>query len=90
MVKENARFHGAIGQMAEPLIPAALEAQNRPGDLVDNAVRANVQRVVDRLKHAGPTLLGPLERSRSSRAASRSSASVTTSTTATWISAWAE
>lgn len=61
VVKENARFHGAIGQMVEPIIPAVLEAQAQPGDLVDNAVRANVRRVVERLKHAGPTLLEPLE-----------------------------
>lgn len=60
VVKENARFHGAIGEMIEPIIPAVLEAQAQGGDLLDGAVRANVRRVVERLRQAGPVIQGPL------------------------------
>src|SRR5919199_952733 len=41
VVKENASFPGSIGQMIEPIIPAALKASKEPGDVIDNAVREN-------------------------------------------------
>jgi carbonic anhydrase len=50
VVKENATFPGAIGQMVEPIIPAVIRAQGQPGDLLDNAVRENVRRTVIRLR----------------------------------------
>ena len=51
--------------MIEPIIPAVLTAQRRmgdqPGDLLDDAVRENVRRVVERLRTASePMLLEPL------------------------------
>jgi carbonic anhydrase len=60
VVRENAKFPGSIGQMVEPIIPAALEVRDMPGDMVDNAVRANVSRVVAGLRHSKPVLLEPL------------------------------
>ena len=60
VVRENARFPGSIGQIIEPIIPAALEVREEPGDMVDNAVRANVRLVVDGLRHSEPILLEPL------------------------------
>ena len=50
VVKENATFPGAIGQMVEPIVPAVLKAQSQSGDLLENAVRENVRRTVNRLR----------------------------------------
>jgi carbonic anhydrase len=61
VVKNNASFPGAIGQMIEPILPAVIKAQSQTGDLLDNAVRENVRRVVNRLRTAAePILLDPL------------------------------
>ena len=50
VVQKNATFPGVIGEMIQPIIPAVLAVRNQPGDLLDNAVRANAQRVSSRLK----------------------------------------
>lgn len=51
VVEEGATFPGSIGQMVEPIIPAVLDARrNRPADLLDASVRANVSRTVARLR----------------------------------------
>ncbi|HEX8192441.1 MAG TPA: carbonic anhydrase [Allosphingosinicella sp.] len=60
VVRTNATFPGAIGRMVEPIIPAVLEAQRQPGDLVENAIRENVRRVVRQLRTGtDPLLLDP-------------------------------
>ena len=60
VVKENATFPGSIGRMIEPIIPAVLRAQGRPGDLVENSIRENVRRVANQLRTAtDPLLLEP-------------------------------
>lgn len=60
VVQENTAFPGSIGRMVEPIIPAVLAARDMPGDLVDNAVRQNVRRVVDHLRTSvEPMLLEP-------------------------------
>lgn len=60
VVEKNARFPGAIGNMIEPIIPAVLQSRGRPGDPLANAVRENVRRVVDRLRHqSDPIMLSP-------------------------------
>ena len=61
MVKENATFPGSIGKMVEPIIPAVLKAQSQPGDLLDNAVRENVRRTVQRLRTSEALLAEPLK-----------------------------
>lgn len=61
VVESNANFPGAIGSMIQPIIPAVLEARTLGGDPVENAVRANVRRVVRSLREASaPILLSPL------------------------------
>ena len=61
VVKDNAVFPGSIGAMIEPIVPAVLSVQSKGGDLVQNAVRANVSRTVNRLRTASePILLDPL------------------------------
>ena len=61
VVKENATFPGSIGKMVEPIVPAVLKAQEQPGDLLDNAVRENVRRTVQRLRTAEALLVDPLK-----------------------------
>ena len=45
----------------EPIIPAVLKAQSQPGDLLDNAVRENVRRTVQRLRTSEALLAEPLK-----------------------------
>jgi len=47
-----------LGSLVEAIRPSAVQAKDRPGDALDNAVRANVARVVAQLKGAQPTLAG--------------------------------
>ncbi|MBW3618523.1 MAG: carbonic anhydrase [Proteobacteria bacterium] len=61
VVEKNATYPGSIGQMIEPIVPAVLQAKRDHGDLLDNAVRRNVSRTVERLRTASePLLLRPL------------------------------
>ena len=50
VVKNNTVFPGSIGRMIEPIVPAVLSQRDKPGDFIENCVRANVNRVVDRLR----------------------------------------
>lgn len=62
VVNNNTVYPGAIGRMIEPIVPAVLTARNEPGDLVENSVRANVNRVVSRLREASePALIEPFK-----------------------------
>jgi carbonic anhydrase len=54
-VRDGAKFPGSIGTVVSPIIPA-VKSLKGGDDLVDRAVRANVQRVVLRLKSAKPIL----------------------------------
>lgn len=60
LVKDNVRFPGSMREMLVPILPAVLEAQRLPGDLVDNAVRLNVSHVAERLRQSEAVLLEPL------------------------------
>lgn len=65
VVTKNTVYPGAIGQMIEPIIPAALSVKDMGGDFVENAVRANVERTVQRLRHASePELQVPLKQNK--------------------------
>lgn len=64
IVTENTEFPGSIGAMVGPILPAVLAVQERPGDLLDNAVRENVQRIVERLKTSAGLLTEPIEQGR--------------------------
>lgn len=53
VVKANARLPGSLGPMVEPIIPAVLQAKSEHhegGDLIEDAGRANVKRVVETLR----------------------------------------
>lgn len=60
VVEKDATFPGSIGQMIEPIIPAVLRAR-RDGtdDLLDRSVRANVARIVERLRTTEQMLIAP-------------------------------
>lgn len=45
---------GAINDLVEAIKPAVLDAQHQPGDALENAIRANVRRSVDRLHGLAP------------------------------------
>lgn len=60
VVERNATYPGSIGQMVEPIIPAVLQVRDAEGDLLDNAIRSNVERVVEGLKISGPVIQEPL------------------------------
>lgn len=47
---------GHIQRLVKAIAPAVKQARNQPGDLLDNAVRANVSMVVKRLESATPIL----------------------------------
>jgi carbonic anhydrase len=59
VVRDNATFPGSIDDMIEPIIPAVLSVRDKPGDLLDNAVRANISRIVRRLRESEPILSDP-------------------------------
>jgi carbonic anhydrase len=54
VVNTNATFPGRISDMVEPIIPAVLAAQDMDGDLLSNAVIANVRRVVSHIIEQSP------------------------------------
>ncbi|KPC25798.1 Carbonic anhydrase [Pseudomonas syringae pv. cilantro] len=63
VVEDSTVYPGAIGQMIEPILPAVLTAKARKGaSLLEDSVKANVQRTVARLRTASePTLMNPIK-----------------------------
>ena len=47
---------GYIGSIVKAIKPAVDKAKNQPGDLLDNAIKANVTMVVEQLKSSAPIL----------------------------------
>ncbi|WP_020656623.1 carbonic anhydrase [Massilia niastensis] len=71
VVEKQTGFPGSIGQMVEPIIPAVLSARARLGnkkfthdELLDASVRANVERVVNKLRGSQAMLLEPVRTKR--------------------------
>jgi carbonic anhydrase len=59
VVTKNATFPGAIGQMIEPIVPAALAVRDQPGDFTNNAAKESAKRTASRLT-AASTLIADL------------------------------
>lgn len=60
VVERNADYPGVIGNMIEPILPAALATRSLPGDKVENAARVHVRRMTAALRRrADPVLLKP-------------------------------
>lgn len=72
VVEQDATYPGSIGQMVEPIVPAVLKARAKfketdttsRDSVLDAAVRANVLRVVERLRSAPGLLHEPLKSGR--------------------------
>ncbi len=60
VVKDGTGFPGAIGNMVQPILPAAISARSDKGDWLDNAVRRNVVNVVEKLKISGKLIEDPI------------------------------
>ncbi|WP_218080427.1 carbonic anhydrase [Anthocerotibacter panamensis] len=55
-VKEGKTFPGHLANFVEAIRPAAESVKDQPGDLVENTIKANVLRQVERLKRSQPIL----------------------------------
>lgn len=55
------RVPGSIGDLVATIKPAAAAVKGKPGDSLANAIRANVELGVDRLKGLEPILSGPVK-----------------------------
>lgn len=55
VVKDGAKFPGSIGSVVAPILPAVKSVKGGD-DILNRAIRANVQRVVSRLQGAKPIL----------------------------------
>lgn len=53
---QGGEAHGHITILVETLKPAVEKAKGQPGDLLDNAIRANVQLITEQLKSADPIM----------------------------------
>jgi carbonic anhydrase len=47
---------GRVGRVIQAIAPAVRKARNKPGDLLENAIRENVAMVVEQLKSSAPLL----------------------------------
>jgi carbonic anhydrase len=55
-LQTNGHAEGQIATLVEAIKPAVIEAQSQPGDLLDNAVRANVALEVEYLKSSSQVI----------------------------------
>jgi carbonic anhydrase len=52
VLEKKAKAHGQIGTLVELIKPAVEKVKDKPGDLLDNAIRANIALGVDKLKNS--------------------------------------
>lgn len=58
VVEKGVAYHGSIGRMIEPIIPAVLDARRQgAADLLDASIRANVSRTVLHLREFSEPLI---------------------------------
>ncbi len=55
-VKDGKAFPGHLADFVEAIRPAVEQVKDQPGDLVENAIKANVLRQVERLKLSQPII----------------------------------
>jgi carbonic anhydrase len=53
---------GSIGELVDTIKPAVAAVKGKPGNQLENAIRANVERGVERLKGLEPTLADPVKK----------------------------
>jgi carbonic anhydrase len=60
-IDANDRLPGSLNDLVETIKPAAAAVKGKPGDALENAIRVNVERGVERLKGLDPILAGPVK-----------------------------
>jgi carbonic anhydrase len=55
-IDANDALPGSIGDLIDPIRPAVLAVKGRPGDILENVTRANVEKGVERLRGLDPIL----------------------------------
>ena len=60
-IDANDPLPGSIGDLVATIKPSVAAAKGRPGDLLDNVIKSNVERGVARLKVLEPILAGPVK-----------------------------
>lgn len=63
-IDANDALPGSIGELVDTIKPAVTAVKGKPGDPLENAIRANVERGVERLKGLQPTLADPVKKGR--------------------------
>jgi len=63
-IADSDALPGAIRPLVDALRPAVLRAKGKPGDLLDNAIRANVEIGVERLRKLPPVLAPAVKQGR--------------------------
>jgi carbonic anhydrase len=58
VVTKNATYPGAIGQMIEPILPAAIAVQSQSGDFVGNAAKDSARRTAARIGTSSSLISG--------------------------------
>jgi carbonic anhydrase len=58
VVTKDATFPGVIGNMIEPILPAAIAAKSEAGDFITNAAKQSARRTADRIGRASSLIAG--------------------------------
>ena len=61
-IEANDALPGSINDLVDLIKPAVAAVKSKPGNLLDNAIKANVERGVERLKHLEPILVDPIKK----------------------------
>lgn len=61
LLHDNEPLPGSLNDLVSTIKPAVMKARGRPGDLLDNAIRANVEMSVERLQTLEPILASPIQ-----------------------------
>jgi carbonic anhydrase len=49
VVEKHEKFHGSIGPMVNAIVPVAKAVHGKPGDFIDNTVRASARRTAEKI-----------------------------------------
>ncbi|MBX9757876.1 MAG: carbonic anhydrase [Beijerinckiaceae bacterium] len=58
VVEKHTKFPGSIGPMVQPIVPAARAERGKPGDFVDNTVRASARRTARKISTSSKIVAG--------------------------------
>jgi carbonic anhydrase len=60
-IEANDALRGSLSDLVNLIKPAVAAVKGKPGNLLDNAIKANVEGGVERLKHLEPILADPVK-----------------------------